>query len=396
LDGTVRNKLEKSFGVDLSPLTVHTGPGADAKCEKRGAVAFIRGTDIFVSSKVGSPGDKGYEKALAHEVAHYVQQLGGGKKAAGGKGKGKGNKEDKEQKEAPSREGKSGLEEDADQAATQAASGAPAAVQGAAPMGSTHNLDEGRHEEGEDHDNPTTLHIPLGGGRSIAIQPPDVSGDWSVGVAGAYRFTKGIEEKKTKWWRKNIPTPFFGLSAQVGAGFEGSIKLGEVMLKSIKVKYRKAQDTYSLKAEVETGMEFGVSAFVTAGVSANAWIAEAGVGLKAKLALTKSHLLKAGISGSYSGGPHGALHLAADLELSALELEAKAGVALYAYYDAIGVSTYCKEWTLAERVLGKLTFGGIKASVEWDSARGFDASVKPVAPQAQDFSGNISSLYPRH
>jgi len=361
-----RGRFEKSFGMDLSAVTVHSGPGADAQCTARGAVAFIKGTNIIMSAKAGAPGSKGYDTLLGHELAHFVQQNGGGK-AGGGD-----------------------AEKDADKAGEKAAEGAPAPVEQKVAAGT----EQKKEEEGE-HKNPNTVKIPIGGSRSIEIVPPNKAGDWSLGVGDVVKFTEGIKEEGTKWWRKAIPTGFFGLSVDIGAGFTAEFKLGEVSLKGIKVNYKKATDTYELEGEIGTSMGLELGGFVSAGVSADVWIASAGVGLKAKLGLSKSHPLSASFRAGYSPSTNN-FYFGGKLSLAALELEAKTAVSLYVYYDAWGISTYTKEWTLWERTLGKLSFGGVELDLAWSRAKGWkESSITPKPLEVQNFEGNIKNMYPK-
>ncbi|MDP6942702.1 MAG: DUF4157 domain-containing protein [Myxococcota bacterium] len=355
-----------AFGVDLSDVTVQTGPGADKQCADRGAVAYAAGSTIVVSSSAGSPGSPEFLKIMGHELTHVVQQRGGNVEDGGG-----GN-----------------AEAEADSAGEAAAKGEAASVGVSAPSGGEQNK-----EAPETHANTTVVKIPLPGGKSIEIEPPDPEGDWSIGVGDVHKFAKGIGHKDSKWWRKSIPTPFFGLVAEVGAEIGMEFKLGEVALKGIKIAYKKATDTYALEAEVGTGMSLEVFFAISAGVAADVWVASAGIGLKAKASLIKNHPLSAKISGSYSPSS-GETKLAASLSLAALELAAKASVALYVYYDAWLVSTYTKEWTLVERTLGKLTFGGVEGEVSLSSSEGFDGKITPKPCKMQNFEGGISSLYP--
>ncbi len=365
LSSEQKAKFEKSFGMDLSAVTVHTGPGADKQCTESGALAFIQGTNIFMSSAAGKLGDKKYERTLGHELAHFAQQNGKATEEGGGD-----------------------AEADADQAGDKAAAGEAATVSQSVAPGTKQNKDG-------DNEQVNKVNIPLfGTGAGIEITPPNTDGDWSVAVADVKEFTEGIEEKGDKWWRKSFPTPFFGLSIDLGAGFFAEFSLGKISLKGLKVNYKKARDMYEFEGEVGTAMKLEVGGFISAGVSADVWIASAGVGLKAKLALTKNHPLSVSLKGGWSPSSGDAM-IAGALNMSALELECKAAVALYVYYDAWGLSTYSKDWTLYERTLGKLTFAGIKLQLGWSRSKGWgESEIEPKPAEAQDFSGNISSLYP--
>lgn len=103
----LREPLERSFGVDLQPLRLHSGPEAQAACDRLGAAAYTLNNHIAVRA-APSPW------LLAHEVAHTVQQSGRG--LAGGSAV-------------------SGPEEDADRAATAATSGQRASVRASASSG---------------------------------------------------------------------------------------------------------------------------------------------------------------------------------------------------------------------------------------------------------------------
>lgn len=414
MDGKVRADLEKTFGIPLDKVVVHKGPGVDAQCAKRGAIAFAKGQEISISSKAGEPGTKGYIEVLGHEVAHVVQATGGsakaeedqkkkeeekgGKKSAAGAGKETKAEDVKKDAGADSKEatkgkaaggGKGGKEAEAKDAGKSAAAGQKAApIEQEASESETQNAEPAGEQK-----NPNTFKIPIGGDRSIEFVPPNKAGDWSLGVGDVAKIYKGASKKGDKWWRKSIPTPFFGICAEVGAFIGYEAKLGEVNLKGIRVNYKKATNTYELEGEVGTGVSLEVNGGISAGVSADIWIASAGVGLKAKLALSMARTLSAAFKAGYSPTT-GNFSFEGKLSLAALELEAKAAISLYAYYDACFVSTYCKEWTLWERTLGKLSFGGIDAVVGKEPGKGWSGKIEPKPPEVQDFAGNIKSMFP--
>lgn len=76
LPGSVRGTFERSLGVDLSGVRVHTG---DASARAAGAVsakAYAVGQDIHFGSGQYDPSSSSGKHLLAHEVAHTVQQRG--------------------------------------------------------------------------------------------------------------------------------------------------------------------------------------------------------------------------------------------------------------------------------------------------------------------------------
>ncbi|MBM4345100.1 MAG: DUF4157 domain-containing protein [Deltaproteobacteria bacterium] len=447
--GTVR-KVKDTMGADLSDVVVRTGPGADAECQKRGCSAFAVGDMITISSQAGEPGSAGYQKVLLHECAHIVQKRVGKnpdeKKAqakpdaaqpgaaadpkapppateASPEGDRGGAPEDKGPK-APGGPAAAGAstaakEQEADQAAQAAQGGQRAQIKQAAGAseeqhapptagGATSNAGRapaagggttapGGQPQGE-HNNPSQITIPIGGDRGITFTPPNRDGDWQLGVSGVKKLYAGTEKKVDKWWRKNIPTPFFGLAVSLGIQAGVTFKVGEVMLNNIVVKRRK-DDRGGAWYEVEGSLETGISVegFValSAGVSANVWLAEAGVGVKAKLGLNASKPASASIALGYNPttGDYG---LNGKLSLAAWELALKGAVGLFAYYDAIGVSTYSKDWWLYERTLGKMTLAGVDFPFGLTRQRGFYGEVKPKPLELQGIEGNVRSAFPAH
>ena len=129
-----------------------------------------------------------------------------------------------------------------------------------------------QNKEGEtEYASTTTVKIPIPGGASIEFEAPSQTGNWSIGVGDLPPFNKDgfIEHKDSKWWRKSIPTPFWGLVAEVGAQVGMEFKLGEVALKGVKVAYNARDDLYAIEAEVGTGLSLEVFFALTAGVAAN-------------------------------------------------------------------------------------------------------------------------------
>ena len=101
-----RERLERSFGLDLGRLRLHSGPHAQAACDRLGAAAFALDNHIALGAAPS-------QWLLAHEVAHTVQQSGGGRHS-----------------------GAQEAEADADLAATAAVSGQWASVSASARPGS--------------------------------------------------------------------------------------------------------------------------------------------------------------------------------------------------------------------------------------------------------------------
>lgn len=69
--------LQFSYGQDLSDVRVHSGAATDGAARGLNAQAFTSGRDVFMSSDVDMGSDHG-KFVLAHEVAHVVQNRGGG------------------------------------------------------------------------------------------------------------------------------------------------------------------------------------------------------------------------------------------------------------------------------------------------------------------------------
>lgn len=447
LDAATVRKVKDSMGTDLSDVVVRSGPGADSECQKRGCSAYAVGSMITMSSQAGAPGSAGYDKILLHECAHIVQKRVGrnpddkksqakpdaaqpgaaadpkapppateaapesaakpaapedklpkGPAAAGGAGTGAKEAEADQAAQTAQAGGRSQIKQGAGDSEEQHAPPTTPAGAGAAPRtpaGGGAAPGTPAAPAGE-HNNPSQITIPIGGDRGITFTPPNRDGDWQMGVSGVKKLYAGTEKKIDKWWRKNIPTPFFGLAVSLGIQAGITFKVGEVMLNNIVVKRRK-DDKGGAWYEVEGSLETGISVegflALSAGVSADAWIAEAGVGVKAKLGLNASKPASANIALGYNPTT-GDFGLNGKLSLAAWELALKGAVGLFAYYDAIGVSTYSKDWWLYERTLGKMTLAGVDMPFGLTRQRGFYGEVKPKALDIQDMEGNVRSAFP--
>src|SRR5262249_40163211 len=64
-----RATLERAYGTDFGSVRVHGGPDAEAKAAAEHAVAFTRGSDVYLGAAA-----EGDPEVLAHELAHVVQQ----------------------------------------------------------------------------------------------------------------------------------------------------------------------------------------------------------------------------------------------------------------------------------------------------------------------------------
>ncbi|HUQ01725.1 MAG TPA: DUF4157 domain-containing protein [Kofleriaceae bacterium] len=78
LRSDLRERFEGSLGADLSAVRVHTGEESAAAAKSVGAKAYATGNDIHFAQGMYQPDDPFGLHLLAHEVAHTVQQSGGG------------------------------------------------------------------------------------------------------------------------------------------------------------------------------------------------------------------------------------------------------------------------------------------------------------------------------
>jgi hypothetical protein len=82
LDAGIRSKAESAMQEDLSSVRVHTGEGAASMASRVGARAFTVGSDVAFAAGEYRPGTPAGDAMIAHELAHVVQQKGGGPAAA--------------------------------------------------------------------------------------------------------------------------------------------------------------------------------------------------------------------------------------------------------------------------------------------------------------------------
>lgn len=364
----VATRAQESFGQSFDHVVLRTGPKADEACKKRGARAFTKGSIITLSSEVSSNlADPAAQETIFHELTHVVQQGQDGENGGAG-----------------------AAEQEAQNAGAAAAAGQQVNVQQGAAQGTEQN------EAGGDTANTTQINIPLPGGTSLQITPPAESEDWEIGVGGGKGlklWKEPLKEGADKDWKWHFPTPFFGLKVFLGAGISFEFKAGGLALDSAKLAYKAKEDTYSLTGTLKTNFGWELAGYLTAGVSADVWVASAGVGVKAKLALSKETPISATAGFTYSPKT-GKFGGEVKLSLAALEIALKASLGLFVYYDAIFVSTYCKDWTLAEKTIGKLTFGGLDIIGGLYSPGGFSGRLDPKPFEMQDVQGNIRNAFP--
>ena len=77
IEARARERLEHSYGADLSTVRVHTDAEAHGLAESVNARAFTSSSDIFFSRGAYAPSTSDGFETLAHEVAHVVQQSRG-------------------------------------------------------------------------------------------------------------------------------------------------------------------------------------------------------------------------------------------------------------------------------------------------------------------------------
>ena len=78
VDGAMRARVEAATGAQLGDVSVHTGPESNAAASALGARAYATGNQIHFASGQHAPATADGQHLLAHELAHTVQQRGGG------------------------------------------------------------------------------------------------------------------------------------------------------------------------------------------------------------------------------------------------------------------------------------------------------------------------------
>jgi hypothetical protein len=78
LPDLLRRKLERSLGVDLGSVRLHTGSASADAAASVSALAYTVGQDIHFASGQFDPNSPRGQRLIAHEVAHTVQQQGAG------------------------------------------------------------------------------------------------------------------------------------------------------------------------------------------------------------------------------------------------------------------------------------------------------------------------------
>lgn len=76
LSDDVRGSMEGAFGADFSGVRVHTDAQSNQLNTSLQSRAFTTGQDIFFKQDEFSPGNRGGQELLAHELTHVVQQTG--------------------------------------------------------------------------------------------------------------------------------------------------------------------------------------------------------------------------------------------------------------------------------------------------------------------------------
>ncbi|MCC6998881.1 MAG: DUF4157 domain-containing protein [Deltaproteobacteria bacterium] len=78
----LRGRLEASAGADLGGVRLHTGAAAARSAAVLGARAYAVGQDVHFGAGEYAPGTAEGDHLVAHEVAHTLQQRGGGEAGA--------------------------------------------------------------------------------------------------------------------------------------------------------------------------------------------------------------------------------------------------------------------------------------------------------------------------
>jgi hypothetical protein len=78
LEPSLRQDMEQRFGHDFSGVRVHSGAVAEQSAQEVNAYAYTVGHDMVFGAGRFAPATPAGRRLLAHELAHTVQQLGGG------------------------------------------------------------------------------------------------------------------------------------------------------------------------------------------------------------------------------------------------------------------------------------------------------------------------------
>jgi hypothetical protein len=119
LPAQAQQKFEASLGTDLSQVRVHTDDAAATSSRAFAAHAYAQGSQLYFGAGKYDPSSASGERLLAHEVAHTVQQGGGGAPQAAREVRATGDP----------------LEAEADAAADAMVAGRPATVQAGSASG---------------------------------------------------------------------------------------------------------------------------------------------------------------------------------------------------------------------------------------------------------------------
>ena len=82
LDGGTRSWMEGRFSHDFGAVRVHDDARASASAQAVQALAYTVGSHVVFRQPLYAPGTDAGRRLLAHELAHVVQQMGGGPSAA--------------------------------------------------------------------------------------------------------------------------------------------------------------------------------------------------------------------------------------------------------------------------------------------------------------------------
>lgn len=82
LDAGVRSRMEEALGRELGPVHLHTDAGAGRLANSLNARAFAVGGHVAFAAGEYRPGTLAGDALIAHELAHVVQQSGGGRRTA--------------------------------------------------------------------------------------------------------------------------------------------------------------------------------------------------------------------------------------------------------------------------------------------------------------------------
>ena len=192
----------------------------------------------------------------------------------------------------------------------------------------------------------------------------------------------GPKDKHSLSWKMPIPGIPAKVDLSVSANINYLLQLGDGVLQETTIEKR--GNTYTIDSALDTSLHVGLGIGASASVGVDAWLIEAGAGIRGTASIGGEAAVKSKFRVEYNASTK-SFKAAATVKTAKLKMPIEAKLSAFVYLDTIATSTWEASWSLIEANLGSLIVGNSKASLKYQSGEKMDFDInKPSFDYSSD------------